>query len=232
MAGFTASKILSKLGLNIEEMYFELDGTFPNHEADPLKEKNVVEIKERVVEEKFDLGLAFDGDADRVFFIDETTGFVAGDVTVAGDVDEAPDTEVLSFTAAGTVKTTRKRFDAGTLTAFSSTLPGTVTVLARAVGAGGDRLNINTTVITGWPARFDRGRGRWRNLAQGTQQVEQTRFYVDYTTVWDPRDGDTIVNDKNLEEFLVIGSPDLHGARLIAHHWEIEVRRREQSSTT
>lgn len=160
------------------------------------------------------------------------TGFVAGDVTVAGDVDEAPDTEVLSFTAAGTVKTTRKRFDAGTLTAFSSTLPGTVTVLARAVGAGGDRLNINTTVITGWPARFDRGRGRWRNLAQGTQQVEQTRFYVDYTTVWDPRDGDTIVNDKNLEEFLVIGSPDLHGARLIAHHWEIEVRRREQSSTT
>lgn len=160
------------------------------------------------------------------------TGFVAGTVTVAGDIDGAPDTEVLSFTASGTVKTTRKRFDAGTLTAFSSTLPGTVTVLARAVGAGGDRLNIASTVITGWPARFDRGRGRWRNQAQGTQQVEQTRFYVDYTTVWDPREGDTIVNEDSLEEFLVIGVPDLHGARRIAHHWEIEVRRREQSSTT
>jgi len=52
-------------------MYFKPDGSFPNHEANPLKEENLVELKKKVIEEKADFGIALDGDADRVFFIDE-----------------------------------------------------------------------------------------------------------------------------------------------------------------
>ena len=160
------------------------------------------------------------------------TGFAAGSVTVAGDVNGAPDSEVLSFTAAGTVKTTRKRFDAGTLLSFTSTLPGTVTVIARAVGGGGERLHVNTLIISDWPARFDRGRARWPAPAQGSNQVEKTRFYIDWTDVFTVQEGDTIIDQGTSEQFFVIGAPTLHGARLTAHHWEIEVRRREQSSTS
>ena len=63
--------ILEKLPIEIIKMYCEIDGNFPNHEADPLKEKNTIDLRERVKKEKADLGIAFDGDADRVFFIDE-----------------------------------------------------------------------------------------------------------------------------------------------------------------
>jgi phosphomannomutase len=52
-------------------MYFELDGTFPNHEANPIDEANLVDLQERVLAEKADVGLAFDGDADRCFLVDE-----------------------------------------------------------------------------------------------------------------------------------------------------------------
>ena len=52
-------------------MYFELDGTFPNHEANPLDPANIVDLQKRVREEGADLGLAFDGDADRCFVVDE-----------------------------------------------------------------------------------------------------------------------------------------------------------------
>lgn len=83
MAGLAVEKIISKLGLKIEKMYFELDGTFPNHEADPLKEKNVEEIKKRVKDENFDLGIAFDGDCDRIFFIDEKGEKISSDFIIA-----------------------------------------------------------------------------------------------------------------------------------------------------
>ncbi len=63
--------ILDKLPIELVKIYSKIDGNFPNHEADPLKEKNTAELQERVVKEKADLGIAFDGDADRVFFIDE-----------------------------------------------------------------------------------------------------------------------------------------------------------------
>ena len=53
-------------------MYFELDGTFPNHPPRPPREANRREIMERVAEERADLGIAWDGDADRCFFIDDT----------------------------------------------------------------------------------------------------------------------------------------------------------------
>lgn len=77
MGGLTVPAVLgqaaglSKLPIEIVEMYFELDGTFPNHEANPLEPKNLVDLQKAVVEHKADLGLAFDGDADRCFVIDE-----------------------------------------------------------------------------------------------------------------------------------------------------------------
>jgi len=63
--------IFSDLDLNIDRMYFEPDGTYPNHVPNPLEEENVEEIKKRVVEVEADFGIAIDGDADRAFFIDK-----------------------------------------------------------------------------------------------------------------------------------------------------------------
>ena len=77
MGGLTVPAVLgtaaglSKLPIEIIDMYFELDGTFPNHEANPLEPKNLVDLQKAVLEHKADLGLAFDGDADRCFVIDE-----------------------------------------------------------------------------------------------------------------------------------------------------------------
>ncbi|MEU5874918.1 phosphomannomutase/phosphoglucomutase [Glycomyces sp. NPDC047369] len=63
-------QLLAALPLDIDPMYFELDGTFPNHEANPLEPKNIVDLQARVKEVGADLGLAFDGDADRCFVVD------------------------------------------------------------------------------------------------------------------------------------------------------------------
>jgi phosphomannomutase len=63
--------IFSKLPCELIKMYFNLDGTFPNHQADPLKDENLVDLKNKVLEEQADLGIATDGDGDRIFFIDE-----------------------------------------------------------------------------------------------------------------------------------------------------------------
>jgi phosphomannomutase len=71
MAGHTVPAVLGGLPLEVVPMYFELDGTFPNHEANPLDPANLVDVQARVREEEADLGLAFDGDADRCFVIDE-----------------------------------------------------------------------------------------------------------------------------------------------------------------
>ena len=77
MGGLTVPSVLgtdaglSPLPLEIIPMYFELDGTFPNHEANPLDPKNLVDLQKRVIQEGADIGLAFDGDADRCFVIDE-----------------------------------------------------------------------------------------------------------------------------------------------------------------
>ena len=71
MAGHTVPEVLGGLPLEVIDMYFELDGTFPNHEANPLDPANLVDLQKRVVVEGADLGLAFDGDADRCFVVDE-----------------------------------------------------------------------------------------------------------------------------------------------------------------
>jgi phosphomannomutase len=71
MAGYTAPAIFARLNCEVIPMYFELDGSFPNHEANPLDESTLVDLKKAVKEHSADLGLAFDGDADRCFLVDE-----------------------------------------------------------------------------------------------------------------------------------------------------------------
>jgi phosphomannomutase len=71
MAGFTAPAVMERLNIDLIPMYFELDGNFPNHEANPIEAKNLKDLQMRVKKEKADIGLAFDGDADRCFLINE-----------------------------------------------------------------------------------------------------------------------------------------------------------------
>jgi phosphomannomutase len=71
MAGLTAPVVLGDLPLDVTALYFDLDGTFPNHEANPIDPANLVDLQAAVREHGADLGLAFDGDADRCFVVDE-----------------------------------------------------------------------------------------------------------------------------------------------------------------
>ncbi|WP_369357033.1 phosphomannomutase/phosphoglucomutase [Streptomyces sp. cg2] len=71
MGGHTVPTVFEGLPLDLDALYFELDGSFPNHEANPLDPKNLVDLQQRVRELGADLGLAFDGDADRCFVVDE-----------------------------------------------------------------------------------------------------------------------------------------------------------------
>jgi phosphomannomutase len=71
MAGYTAPAVFKSLPLDVTPLYFELDGTFPNHEANPIDPANLVDLQKAVLDAGADIGLAFDGDADRCFVVDE-----------------------------------------------------------------------------------------------------------------------------------------------------------------
>jgi phosphomannomutase len=71
MAGHTAPAVFQRLNAEVIEMYFELDGTFPNHEANPIDPENLRDLQAAVIRHGADIGLAFDGDADRCFLVDE-----------------------------------------------------------------------------------------------------------------------------------------------------------------
>ena len=83
IAGLVAPKLFAGLPCRVDALCFEVDGTFPNHEANPLIEENRRDITERVIETKADIGIAWDGDADRCFFIDGAGEFIAGDFVTA-----------------------------------------------------------------------------------------------------------------------------------------------------
>ena len=83
MGGLVAPKLFDRLPCRTTRMCFEIDGRFPNHEANPLIEENRRHIVERVIAEQADIGIAWDGDADRCFFIDGTGEFVSGDFITA-----------------------------------------------------------------------------------------------------------------------------------------------------
>jgi phosphomannomutase len=78
MAGAILPKILPKLPLQVERMYFDLDGSFPNHEANPQKPENLQDLIHRVLADKLDFGIAFDGDGDRAGFVDDLGRQVLG----------------------------------------------------------------------------------------------------------------------------------------------------------
>ncbi|PYR89148.1 MAG: phosphomannomutase/phosphoglucomutase [Acidobacteria bacterium] len=83
IAGMVAPRLFAHLPCRVDTLCFEVDGTFPNHEANPLIEENRRDIVERVVATKADIGIAWDGDADRCFFIDGAGEFIAGDFVTA-----------------------------------------------------------------------------------------------------------------------------------------------------
>jgi len=84
MGGLVAPAVFDRLSeFELEVMYGELDGTFPNHPADPIQPANQRDLQSRVISGKFDVGLAFDGDADRVFLVDELGRSVSGSTTTA-----------------------------------------------------------------------------------------------------------------------------------------------------
>lgn len=83
MAGKLVPKIFDGLPFNMTQMYFDLDGHFPNHTPNPLVETNNADLVAKMKEVGADIGLTFDGDADRVFFVDDTGRFVSGTVVTA-----------------------------------------------------------------------------------------------------------------------------------------------------
>jgi phosphomannomutase len=83
MAGLVAPRLFERLPCSVTQLCFEVDGTFPNHEANPLIEENRRDITEEVVRRRADVGIAWDGDADRCFFIDGNGEFISGDFVTA-----------------------------------------------------------------------------------------------------------------------------------------------------
>ena len=83
MAGMTLPRVFSQLSCELIPLYFELDGSFPNHEANPIEPENIVDLQKKVRETGADVGVAFDGDADRMFLVDEHGVFVGGDMVTA-----------------------------------------------------------------------------------------------------------------------------------------------------
>ncbi len=83
MAGYTVPKVFAGLPLDVVPLYFELDGTFPNHEANPIDPANLRDLQSAVIRHGADIGLAFDGDADRCFVVDERGEIVSPSVLTA-----------------------------------------------------------------------------------------------------------------------------------------------------
>jgi phosphomannomutase len=83
VAGFVVEKLFKNLSVEIVPIYFDIDGNFPNHQPSPIEEKNIEDLKKKVLESKADLGLAFDGDGDRVFLVDENGQAVSATIMTA-----------------------------------------------------------------------------------------------------------------------------------------------------
>ncbi|HUC04086.1 MAG TPA: phosphomannomutase/phosphoglucomutase [Acidimicrobiales bacterium] len=83
MGGLVVPTVFADLPFSVDVLYPELDGSFPNHPADPIQPENLVDLKAAITAEGADIGLAFDGDADRVFLVDEKAQPVSGSLTTA-----------------------------------------------------------------------------------------------------------------------------------------------------
>jgi phosphomannomutase len=83
MAGKTVPLVFEPLPFDVLPLYFELDGNFPNHPANPIEPENLADLQKAVLEHECDIGIAFDGDADRMFLVDERAQLVSGSTTTA-----------------------------------------------------------------------------------------------------------------------------------------------------
>jgi phosphomannomutase len=83
MGGLVAPRVFAGLPVELEVLYGELDGTFPNHPADPIQVENLADLRKRILETGADVGLAYDGDADRVFLVDELAEPLSGSLTTS-----------------------------------------------------------------------------------------------------------------------------------------------------
>ncbi len=83
MAGMILPRVFQRLPCQLIPLYFELDGNFPNHPASPIEPQNMVDLQKAVRDNRADLGVAFDGDADRMFIVDEHGGLIGGDMVTA-----------------------------------------------------------------------------------------------------------------------------------------------------
>ncbi|HEY5891106.1 MAG TPA: phosphomannomutase/phosphoglucomutase [Acidimicrobiia bacterium] len=83
MAGIVIERVFERIDAQLTGLYLEPDGTFPNHPADPLQEENLADLLDLMADQKFDLGVAFDGDADRAFFIDDQGSPLPGSTITA-----------------------------------------------------------------------------------------------------------------------------------------------------
>ncbi|MCM2272357.1 MAG: phosphomannomutase/phosphoglucomutase [candidate division Zixibacteria bacterium] len=83
MAGATLGPVLDKLPINVTKLFFEPDGSFPNHPASPIELENLVDLQKKIAETNADFGVAFDGDADRMFLVDKFGHQLGGDMTTA-----------------------------------------------------------------------------------------------------------------------------------------------------
>ena len=83
MAGKTVPMVFEPLPFEIVPLYFELDGTFPNHPANPIEPENLADLQKVVLDQGCDIGIAFDGDADRMFLVDDRANLVSGSITTA-----------------------------------------------------------------------------------------------------------------------------------------------------
>jgi phosphomannomutase len=83
MAGKTVPIVFEPLPFEVEPLYFELDGTFPNHPANPIEPQNLDDLRRVVTEKGCDVGIAFDGDADRMFLVDDNAELISGSLTTA-----------------------------------------------------------------------------------------------------------------------------------------------------
>ena len=99
MGGLVAPRVFSALPVKLDLLYGELDGTFPNHPADPIQPENLRDLQQRILETGADVGLAFDGDADRVFLVDETgeplSGSLTTSIVAAAMLDQHPGATIL-----------------------------------------------------------------------------------------------------------------------------------------
>jgi phosphomannomutase len=114
MAGLVAPALFERLPCRVTTLCFEIDGTFPTHEANPLIEENRRDITAEVIRQRADVGIAWDGDADRCFFIDGSGDFISGDFVTALLAEafllKQPATIIYDLRASHAVKDTVERY--------------------------------------------------------------------------------------------------------------------------